>query len=27
VKRCKVSDALYGNAAHHRQKIADALGL
>ena len=27
VKRAKVSDALFGNAAHHRQKIADALGL
>jgi alkylation response protein AidB-like acyl-CoA dehydrogenase len=27
VKRAKVSDALFGNAPHHRQKIADALGL
>ncbi|MEY2424045.1 MAG: hypothetical protein QOI95_4112 [Acidimicrobiaceae bacterium] len=27
VKRAKVSDALFGNASHHRQKIADALGL
>ena len=27
VKRAKVSDALFGNAAHHRQLIADALGL
>ena len=27
VKRAKVSDALFGNAAFHRQKIADALGL
>jgi alkylation response protein AidB-like acyl-CoA dehydrogenase len=27
VKRAKVSDALLGNASHHRQLIADALGL
>ena len=27
VKRAKVSAALFGNAAHHRQLIADALGL
>jgi alkylation response protein AidB-like acyl-CoA dehydrogenase len=27
VKRAKVSDALFGNASHHRQKIAHALGL
>lgn len=27
VKRAKVSDALFGNASFHRQKIADALGL
>jgi alkylation response protein AidB-like acyl-CoA dehydrogenase len=27
VKRVKASDALYGNAAYHRQRIADALGL
>jgi alkylation response protein AidB-like acyl-CoA dehydrogenase len=27
VKRAKVSDALFGNAPFHRQKIADALGL
>ena len=27
VKRAMVSDALLGNAAHHRQLIADALGL
>jgi alkylation response protein AidB-like acyl-CoA dehydrogenase len=27
VKRAKVSDALFGNASYHRQKIADALGL
>ncbi|HEV3227662.1 MAG TPA: acyl-CoA dehydrogenase family protein [Acidimicrobiales bacterium] len=27
VKRCKVSDALLGNASFHRQRVADALGL
>jgi alkylation response protein AidB-like acyl-CoA dehydrogenase len=27
VKRAKVSDALFGNAAYHRQRIADELGL
>ena len=27
VKRAKVSDALLGNASHHRQLIADSLGL
>jgi alkylation response protein AidB-like acyl-CoA dehydrogenase len=27
VKRAKVSDALFGNASYHRQKIAAALGL
>jgi alkylation response protein AidB-like acyl-CoA dehydrogenase len=27
VKRAKVSDALFGNAFHHRQRIADSLGL
>jgi alkylation response protein AidB-like acyl-CoA dehydrogenase len=27
VKRAKVSDALFGNAPFHRQKIADALGV
>jgi alkylation response protein AidB-like acyl-CoA dehydrogenase len=27
VKRAKSSDALFGNAAHHRQLIADALGI
>jgi alkylation response protein AidB-like acyl-CoA dehydrogenase len=27
VKRAKVSDALFGNASFHRQRIADALGL
>ena len=27
VKRAKVSEALFGNASHHRQQIADALGL
>jgi alkylation response protein AidB-like acyl-CoA dehydrogenase len=27
VKRAKVSDTLFGNAAYHRQRIADSLGL
>jgi alkylation response protein AidB-like acyl-CoA dehydrogenase len=27
VKRAKTSDVLFGNAAHHRQLIADALGI
>jgi alkylation response protein AidB-like acyl-CoA dehydrogenase len=27
VKRAKTSDALFGNASWHRQRIADALGL
>jgi len=27
VKRAKTSDALFGNAARHRQRLADALGL